>query len=210
MLTVLLRTAVIYFAAVFSLRFMGKRQVGEMQLSELTTAVLLSELLAAPAANPDIPLLYGIIPLCALVSLEVLISFGVNKISFFQKIFDNRPSFIIKDGTLCQKELSKLRFGVNELVSELRLKDVYDIQSVDCAILEPGGKLSVFPASDTLPKFAVLCDGKFCPEAMEAIGTNKEKIKAFLSKKGLEAKGIFLMCMDKNGQSYIVKRGEGK
>ncbi len=225
MLTVLIRTVIIYFAAVFSLRFMGKRQVGEMQLSELTTAVLLSELLAAPAVNPDTPLLYGIVPLCALVSLEVMVSFIITKSRLASNIFDNRPSIIIEHGVIVQKELKKLRFSVAELMSELRQNNIAELSEVDYAILEPNGKISVFPkdGSKQVTKadlslknsgggigFAVVCDGKLCKEAIAAAGTNEKKIMSEISSKKLKLSDVFFMSMGGASGTIIVKKEKKK
>lgn len=204
MLVILIRTVIIYFAAVFSLRFMGKRQVGEMQLSELTTAVLLSELLASPAVNPDIPLLYGIVPLIVLICLEVLVSYGVNKSKTLGNIFDNRPSLVIDRGNIDQKELSKLRFGLSELVSELRQKDIGDIKTVDYAFLEPNGKVSVFEKGAGLC-FSVICDGELCKEAMSAAGVDEKFVKNELRKCGKAQKDVFLMTVGQSGVCIIDK-----
>lgn len=221
MLTVLIRTAIIYFVAVFSLKFMGKRQVGEMQISELTTAVLMSELLANPATNPDIPLIYGIIAISVLVTLEVLISFFVTKSKLLARIFDNRPSIIIEHGKVKQNELKKLRFGINELISELRQKDVSDISDVDYAILEPNGKISVFPisAKENTKKedlgitdkkggiaFTLICDGSYCYEAMDAAGICQKEIEHELKKQNLKLSEVFLLSVGANGTYNTVKR----
>lgn len=210
MLTVLIRTVIIYFIAVFSLRFMGKRQVGEMQLSELTTAVLLSELLASPATNPDIPLIYGIIPLTALVTFEVLISFIVTKSRIAGNIFDNRPSIVIEHGVIKQDELKKLRFGINELVSELRQKDIPSISDVDYAILEPSGKLSVFKKGDTALSFNAVYDGRLCREAMAASGMSESDVFKILKKKKLGLSDTFLLTVGGDGEAIIIKKEKSK
>lgn len=220
MLTVLIRTAIIYFVAVFSLKLMGKRQVGEMQISELTTAVLMSELLANPATNPDVPLIYGIIAISVLVTLEIVVSFLVTKSGLLARIFDNRPSIIIEHGKVKQEELKKLRFGINELVSELRQKDISDIADVDYAILEPNGKISVFPVSeaDAVTKgdmgiktkggmaFTLVCDGDFCMSGMNAAHVTKKDIEKELKKKDLKLSEVFLMSKSADGSYNVIKR----
>ena len=205
-LTVLIRTAIIYFVAVFSLKIMGKRQVGEMQISELTTAVLMSELLADPATDPDTPLIYGIIAISVLVALEIVISFLVTKSGVLARIFDNRPSIIIEHGKVKQNELKKLRFGINELVSELRQKDIADISDVDYAILEPNGKISVFAVSDGGIAFTLICDGEYCFSGMNAARITKKDIEKELKKKKLKLSEVFLMTKSADGSYKVIKR----
>lgn len=206
MLTVLIRTAIIYFVAVFSLKIMGKRQVGEMQISELTTAVLMSELLANPATNPDTPLIYGIIAISVLVALEILVSFLVTKSGLFARIFDNRPSIIIEHGKLRQKELKKLRFSVSELVSELRQKDISDIAEVDYAILEPNGKISVFPVSGGGIAFTVVCDGDYFLSGMDSARVTKKDVQKELKKQNIRLSDVFLMTKGADGSYNVIKR----
>ncbi len=220
MLTVLIRTAIIYFVAVFSLKIMGKRQVGEMQISELTTAVLMSELLANPATNPDVPLIYGIIAISALVALEIVVSFVVTKSEIAARIFDNRPSIIIEHGKVKQEELKRLRFGINELVSELRQKDISDISDVDYAILEPNGKISVFPISKAAAvtrddlgiskkdgiAFTLVCDGSYCFSGMNAANVTKKDIEKELKKKKLRLSKVFLMSKSADGRYNVIER----
>lgn len=203
MLTVLIRTAIIYFVAVFALKIMGKRQIGEMQISELTTTVLMSELLAAPAVDPDIPLTYGLIAIGVLVTLEITVSFLVTKSQTVARIFDNRPSIIIEHGTVNQEELRRLRFGLSELISELRQKDIADIRDVEYAILEPNGKISVFPSSIA---FTLVCDGEYCFSGMNAAGVTKKDVARELKKKKLALPEVFLMTKGTDGSYSIVER----
>ena len=205
-LTVLIRTAIIYFVAVFSLKMMGKRQVGEMQISELTTAVLMSELLAHPATNPDEPLIYGVIAIIVLVTLEITVSFFVTKSDLLARIFDNRPSIIIERGKLKQDALKRLRFGVSELISELRQKDISDIADVDYAILEPNGKISVFAVSDGGIAFTLVCDGSFCFSGMDLAKVTKKDVQKVLKKQKLSLSEVFLMTKSPDGSYKVIKK----
>ena len=144
MATVLIRTAIIYVLFTIAIRLMGKRQVGELQISELITTFMLSELAINPIQDISIPIAYALVPLVFLFSMEVITSFLVTKLPKFRRAFMGAPSIIIRSGELDQKELGRLRISISELLSELRLKNVSKIEDVDYAILEQNGQLSVF------------------------------------------------------------------
>ena len=151
MVTVLIRTAIIYLLLLLALRLTGKRQVGELQISELITTFMISELATSPIQDLSIPLIYSIIPIVFLLCAEIILSFLATKSKKLKKLFFGDPSFIIKNGKLDQDELGKLRIGINEFLWELRIKDVSDIDDVEYAILEQNGKLSVFLKSEKQP-----------------------------------------------------------
>ena len=142
MLTILIRTILIYLILLFVLRIMGKRQIGELDLTELVITLMLSELAVEPITDGNIPLLYALIPILTLISLEILISFAETKSVFIKNILPEKPNYLIERGVLNQKELEKQRITMDELLCELRLKDISDIGDVYYAILERNGKLS--------------------------------------------------------------------
>lgn len=141
MFPILIRTLIIYIILIASIRLTGKRQVGEMQLSELTTAFLISEVAAAPLSDPDIPLIYAILPILLLVSLEIIISFITTKSLFFKKMFEPPPTVIISNGKLNLHALNKQRLSADELISSLRLKDVsWIFQNLNSVFLSITGR----------------------------------------------------------------------
>ena len=151
MVMIFTRTIIVYIFLVIAMRLTGKRQIGELQLSELITALLLSELAASPITNNNIPLSYAFVPILTLVCIEIINTFLVTKNVAARRFLDGVPNIIIKKGVLDQKELAKVRMSMEELFAELRLKDIYDISEVEYAILEQNGQLSVTPktASET-------------------------------------------------------------
>ncbi len=212
MATVLIRTAIIYVLFTFAIRLMGKRQVGEMQLSELITTFMLSELAINPIQDISIPIAYSIIPLIFLFSMEVITSFVVTKSSWFRRIFMGGPSIIIKKGVLNQKELSRLRISISELLSELRLKDVGSIDEVDCAILEQNGKLSVFLKKDKAIDGGVahelIIDGALNFSAIHSCGKEENWVFSQLKKRNLDLKNVFLMTVDDENKINIIIKEE--
>ena len=193
MATILIRTIIIYLVFIFSIRLLGKRQVGELELSELVITFMLSELATLPIQNPSIPLTYVLIPLVVLISGEIIFSFLITKSNFIKKIMLGNPSYIIKKGSLDQKELSKLRMGVSELLYELRLKDVGDISTVDYAILEQNGKLSVFEKNKSTISHALIVDGAVIKSNLELLNQNEEWLNNYLRCHNLKQDDIFLL-----------------
>jgi uncharacterized membrane protein YcaP (DUF421 family) len=206
-----------------AIRLMGKRQVGEMQLSELVTTFMLSELAVNPIQDLSIPISYAILPLVFLLASEVIMSFLMTKSSFLKKVFFGRPSMIIKNGELNQKELARLRIGVSELLGELRLKDVGDISDVEYAVLEPNGKLSVFLKSDkktvTLQDLKVqgqndaiahpiIIDGVINEKSLSYAKKDRAWIDKYLSKQNLKLEKIFLMTITDSEKINIIKKEE--
>ena len=210
MATVLIRTAIIYILFTIAIRLMGKRQVGELQISELITTFMLSELAINPIQDISIPIAYALIPLVFLFAMEVITSFLVTKLPKFRRAFMGAPSIIIRAGVLDQKELGRLRISISELLSELRLKNVSKIEDVDYAILEQNGQLSVFlkgnlQASNGIAH-AIIQDGDINYSALDEAQKSPDWIDTELGKRGLALCEIFLMTYDEKGVINIIKK----
>ena len=194
MATVLVRTIIIYFIFILSIRLLGKRQIGELELSELVITFMLSELATLPIQNPSIPLTYVLIPIVVLISGEIISSYLVTKSKLFKKAILGNPSYIIKNGKLNQRELSRLRMGASELLYELRLKDVGDISNVNYAILEENGQLSVFEKGKGKISHALIIDGSIIKSNLELLGQSEEWLMNYLNSINVEIKDVFLLC----------------
>ncbi len=219
MITVFVRTLVIYVILILSMRLMGKRQIGELQISELVITFMLSELAVIPITDKHIPISYAVLPILLLLSLEVIISFLMMKSKVLKKFFFGRPSIIINKGKLYQKELSDLRIDINELLCELRLKNIASISDVEYAILEENGKLSVFPKSEKAPltadtmslkptehgiAHAVILDGAVSEVNLKCAKKDRGWLDNELSARGLESENIFLMSVDDAGEITVI------
>ena len=154
MLVPLIRTLILYFVIIFSMRFMGKRQVGEMQPAELVITILISAVASVPMQDIELPLVHGIIPIITLVSAEVIISTLSLKHPKLRKLISGSPITIIRDGNIDQKAMQTLRITIDDLLEDLRLKDVYDLRTVRLAQMETNGRLSVMINSADLPPCA--------------------------------------------------------
>ena len=209
MATVLLRTIIIYFVFVFAIRLLGKRQVGELELSELVVTFMLSELATVPIQDSSIPLSYVLIPLVILIAFEIISSFLVTKSKAIKKVVIGNPSYLICKGVLNQQELGRLRMSISELMGELRQKNAGDISEVDYAILEENGKLSVFLKTDSSSvSHALICDGEINQSNLKIAQKNETWLNEYLKTHNLELKKVFLLTCDDNDTINIIIKEE--
>lgn len=223
MLIVLLRTLILYFSLILFLRLMGKRQVGELDISELVSALLLSEIVAMPIENAEIPLSSALIPMLTIISLEIILSFSVTKSNLIKRILTGSPSILIKKGELDIEELSNSRMSVEELMSELRLKGIGDINEVYYAMLEQNGQISVIQKRKYSPQtpddtglavdevgigHTVIVDGHIKKNILPTIDRDVRWIQNELSKRRIRAQDVFLMSVNDNEEITIIMKGK--
>ncbi len=221
MLTILIRIILIYAILLITMRVMGKRQIGQMQVSELITTILLSELAAQPIADDRIPLTFAIIPIGTLISIEVILSFAVTRISFLKPIFEGKPNILIERGKLKPNELLKVRLSLEELLSQLRIAGISDISDVEYAIIEHNGQLSVIPKkraqpptgydlNQTIPEagiaHALIVDSKISDFDLSLIGKNRKWLLTHLKKQNIAIEDILLFTVDDNGKENLILR----
>ena len=207
MASIFIRTIIIYVFLSVSLKFMGKRQMGELEISELVSTLVISEVAALPVADPDIPLLNAIVPVILIVCLEIIISYAKNKSEKLKKYVEGEPIFVIYRGKLRQKALTDNRISLNELLCELRMQGVGDINNVYYAILEPNGKLSVFEkAGKGAFSHNVIIDTETNLEELKNLGYNEEWLQKELKKLRVKQKDVFLLTVDDNQNTYVIKK----
>ena len=205
MTSVLIRTVIIYLFLSFSIKIMGKRQIGELETGELISTLLISEVASLPIDNPDIPLSSAIFPILLIISIEIIISFIKNKSSALKRIVDGEPSFVIYKGRLRQDVLRENRLSINEMLSELRVLGVGDISEVEYALLEQNGKLSVLRRAEDNYAHAIVIDKEVNERALKSLGYDRRWLDARLTERHVKLKEIFLMTVDDSGSIYIIK-----
>lgn len=221
MAVTLIRATVLYLAIIFLMRLMGKRQIGELQPSELVVTILLSEIASIPMQDNRVPILHSIVALFALVAYEVLSSVIGLKSNKMRSLIQGHPVIVIRDGEIDIKALRKLRMSVNDLMSLLRQKDVFDVSVVSYAIFETNGKISVLlkpesrnstakdlgilPADDGMP-FAVVCDGKIVEETVEQSQIEPDKIKKLILSSKIPLDEILIMTVGKDGIIFLARK----
>lgn len=214
MASIFVRTVLIYVILIAMMRFTGKRQIGQLQVSELITAFLISEIASNPVTDSNIPLLHAIVPITVILCLEVIASFLSTKSAIIKKILEGKPSVVVRNGKPVQKEMAKMRMSVEDLFCQLRLKDAPSPSVVDYAIFEPNGQLSVFPLENapTVTGIAhpVIVDGHIISYVLKDIGRDEKWLgKILADKKIRDIKTVFLMTVD-DGDAITVYKKETK
>ena len=221
MSAIILRTVTMYIILVITMRFMGKRQIGEMQLSELVVTLMLSEIAAIPIVEEKYSLFDAVLPVILLVVLEIAISFFVTKSARLKRIVDGRPSVVVKNGEVRIKELRRLRITLDELLSEMRQKDIFDLRDVEYALIENNGKLSVclknkvraasvedlgIESARSGLAYTLVVDGEICTSGLALLEIDKSKVLSELKKKHIPLKDVLLMTVDDDGEISITKK----
>ncbi|HOJ47383.1 MAG TPA: DUF421 domain-containing protein [Bacillota bacterium] len=145
MVIIVVRTIIFYIVLAILMRLMGKRQIGEVSLTEFVAVVLLSELAALPITDRDIPLAHGLAPLIIISSIEIIIAYICRKSVKIRRFIDGKPIVLVQNGKIIEKNLTKTRVTPDEIESEIRVNGYRQIQEIDTVILEQTGKLSVLP-----------------------------------------------------------------
>ena len=222
MAIVFVRTLIIYFALVLIMRILGKRQLGEMELSEFVVAALIADLASHPLQDIGIPMINGLVPIVTLFCCEVLISGVAMKNIRLRALLFGKPSMLVEKGKIKQHEMKKNRFTTDELMEELRNQGYLDISAVEYAVLETDGRLSVIPypsespvkpsqlkieAEDRGYPVVVISDGHVIESNLRLVGRDGNWLKKRLAALGVkDAEQIFLMTVNSAGQVYFAPK----
>ena len=224
MAIVIIRTLIVYFALLLTMRLMGKRQLGEMELSEFVTAALIADLASHPLQDMGIPLLNGLVPILVLFCCEVLIAgISLRHIRLRSLIF-GKPSLLIEQGRILQQEMEKNRFTPDELMQELRSQGVLDINSIAYGVLETNGRLNVILSPGEQPATArqmglnpedpgypsiVISAGRVLEANLRHLGFDRAWLEQALRSHGAEdPRQVFLMTARPSGQIYLALKEE--
>lgn len=223
MAVILIRTLILYVIVILVVRLMGKRQIGQLQPTELVVTILLSEVASMPLEDNDIPLINSVFSVLLLASLEIISSAVALKSGKYRRAVEGNAVFIIKEGKLDIKAIKKLRYSMDDLMEGLRQKDIFDVSDVEYAVVETSGNLSVLLKADKTPlslesigesadengiPAVVVSDGKYIYSNFSLCRTSKEKIDKILAKEKISADKIMLMTLDKKGNKFIIPRSE--
>lgn len=221
MTTLFVRTVIIYVVLMIAMRMMGKRQIGELEISDLITTLLISEIASLPITDNDIPVSHAIVPIVLLMTIEVVTSTMVANLPNVKNWITARPATLIENGRLCQKEMKKARISADELISELRQREITDLSEVRYAILEQNGKISVLPQARAKPPTAkqwnlsieddglyyiIIDKGCINDYNLHQLHLSKKKLEEVLSLEGLSRKDIYLMMMNETGDIKMIRK----
>ena len=151
MLTIFVRSVLLFVAAVVSMRVMGKRQVGQLQPFELVVVIMIAELAATPMGSVGIPLLYGLLPMMALIVCHGIMTALCMRSGKFRLLLCGQPTVLIRNGAICEKEMRKTAMTLNDLMEALRTGGALDPAQVGTAVLETAGHVTVFPKAQSRP-----------------------------------------------------------
>ena len=209
--SIIFRTIFFYFFIVLLYRIMGKREIGQLGVTDLIISILMAEMVAISIENIDKSIFQTIIPLSLLGLLEIFLAFISIKSRTFRRIFDGKPSLIVCYGKVNYKEMVRQRYSMDDLLLSLRQKEVKDLQEVEYAFLEPNGKLSIFKynllkISSPYPMPLIL-DGEINIKTLEFLQKEKNWLVQSLKQKNLVVSDIFY-AFYKNKKIYIIKKDE--
>ena len=219
MLVLPIRTFILYLLVVLIIRIMGKHQIGQLQPFELVITIMISELAAVPMQDTDIPLLNGIIPILTLLLIQISLSLLSLKSNTARKIICGGPSILIENGHIVQNELTRLRYSLNDLLEQLRIKNFPNIADVEYAILETSGKLSIIPKSQKRPvnpedlnlnipyeglSTALIIDGSLEQKNLQRLNLSEDWLRNELQKFQLtQWNEVFLASLDSSGRLFL-------
>lgn len=222
MLVVLVRTLILYAVVVVVMRFMGKRQIGQLQPFELVVAIMISELAAVPMQNTGVPLINGIIPILTLLVAQLTMSFVALKSVKARGIICGKPAILIENGKIQEEELRREMYTLNDLLEQLRSKSIPNVADVEFAVLETNGQLSVLPKSQKRPvtpedmklktqyeglPLDFIIDGKVIQKNLEKAHLSEAWLREELSKFRIrDPREVLFASLDASGKLYYQKK----
>lgn len=215
------RTTILYLVLIIVIRLMGKRQIGQLEPSEFVVAMLVADLASIPMQNSGITLFSGIVPILTVLGLELILSTLTVRSIKFRKLLCGKPVILIENGKLLQGNLKKTRISMDELSGHLREKDVLDLRSVQFAILETNGNLSVFPYPKEKPASAkdagiqakpqylpvtIISDGQLLPENLSTAGKDPAWVQKVLRQEKATLSETWLLTVDASDSIFFCRK----
>lgn len=217
-----IRTIILYVVVVTALRIMGKRQIGELEPSELVVTILVSELAAIPMQDLGIPLFAGVIPIITLISLEILVSFLCLKSRRLRRLLNGQAAIIIRGGKLDREKMRQMRLTTDEVMEALRQQNIHSVSELKYGLIEPNGQLSyiykpeyqpvnaqmlgISPKDSGLP-LIIISDGQLVEANLRQLGKSREEIEKRVRKAHIpDISQVFLMTLDDSGNEFIQRK----
>ena len=213
MLTIIIRSVILFSLVIAALRLMGKKQLGELQPSELVTTILISNIATLSLEDPSMPMILGIVPILMIVCIDVLMSGIMMKSVRFRKLVTGSPKVIITDGKIDQKEMRNLRYTIDDVLEAMRDSDIFDINHVRYAIVETTGKINFFRKDEgkSDPPGVIIKDGLLIEEGLIKAGLGRQWLEDTLKRRNTEQKSVFLLTACGDGSyTLILKEGKGR
>lgn len=209
-----------YICVVFALRMMGKRQIGELEASELVVTIIISDIAAMPITNTEVPIVINVLAIFLLMILEVSLSYFAYKNPKIRRIMYGKPSTFYKNGKFDITEMERQRFNIGDVMEELRGNGASDLSEVEYIVMETNGSVSVVmkkEESAVTPSmlnikpdparmsYIIIDNGHIIKGCMQSLGLNEEWLKKCLEKHGLKsAKDVFFLSFEQNTGNTVV------
>lgn len=227
----IIRTVILYVLLVAAMRIMGKRQLGELQPSELVVTLLVSDLASVPMQDNGLPLLAGVLPILVLIAAELLLSGLMLKAPAVSHLIGGSPMPVIRDGRVCTDEMRRLRLTVDDLAETLRQQGIFDLRQVQYAIVETNGHISAWlypehqpatagdvgaPAAGAKMPVVLVSDGRTSDWGLRLCGVDEQWLRRFLGRRRCPLSRVFLLTAAKGGEDAFlltvdeVETDEGK
>ena len=208
MLIIIIRTVIVYLLIICALRLMGKKQLGELQPSELVTTIMVSNIATLSLEDSSTPMIVGIIPIFMIVCLDVFMSYIAMKNNRIRKAISGSPKVIVHNGQVDQRQLKELRYTVDDLIESMRTEGIFDIAQVQYAIVETTGEISFFqkeqPAKN--PPELIVKDGEINPEGLARTGLGEGWLYDTLRKNKTGLNSVFILTADEDGQYTLIPK----
>ena len=205
---IITKTIILYFFIVIVYRLMGKKEVGKLSIIDLIVSILIAELAAISIEQYDSTILVSIIPILCLVIVEIIFGYINLKSPKIKKLIEGSPIVIIKNGKLNFEAMKKLRYSLDDLISQLREQSIKSIEEVNYAVLENNGKLSIFQKETEYP-LPIILDGEIDYDVLKDMNKDENWINKILEKNNIELNNVFYAFYTKN-KTYIIKKNEVK
>lgn len=226
MLLILIRTAILYIFLNIIMRFMGKRQIGELDVCEMVSTLLLSELIAVSISDTSLPLLSSIVPVIFILASELFISSYKNRSKRLKAALEGKPLYIIYKGRLLQNALKESRISLNEFLCALRTNGIFSIATVEYAVLEANGSVTTLLKSEDAPPslaelstnkgqispghapmaHALIIDGEVMEKSLSLLGFNEQWLQKQLTHKKVKTSEVFLFSYAEDGEVLIIEK----
>ncbi|MFC7783140.1 MULTISPECIES: DUF421 domain-containing protein [unclassified Rossellomorea] len=210
---IIIRTLFLYFLIIFIFRIMGKREIGELSILDLVVFIMIAEMAVMAIEQPKDPIIHTVLPMGVIVLIQMVFAWFSLRSKSFRELLDGKPSVIIHNGKIDDKVMKKQRYNYDDLLLQLREKDIFNVADVEFAILEPSGKLSVLKKDDeeeasqslTLP---LILDGQVQTTHLDMIGKTAFWLRKELRERGFKNIQEISFCSFQNGQFYIDEKNQ--
>ena len=221
----LIRTIILYLLIIFGIKMMGKRQISDLQTSELVITILISNIAAVPMQDSAQPLLSSVIPIISLICYEILVSFLMLKNAKIREIICGKPIVLIKEGKVQQTALKNLRISGEDLFEQLRQSNVFSLDDVWFAIMETNGQLSVLKKPEKQPPDAtmlkietnpatidtvVVSDGVISEHSLKVCNLDKNWLSNTIKSQNIKLEDIFIMTTNKDKKFNIIRKEQNQ